>query len=169
MNMDIEIPPMRGGSTNSIPCPANTSDPIMKFRGSYETRVLYEHTEKIPRWFYHRNPSNELREVENPCSEGSFGRWFLADFDWFFNLNRFVSGVPMIESSRCFSYVRAQCSSFIWAQNYCIWIDRFCGAWNRSSRPPLMGGISVSMFILLQLVCVVLPVGWAPLQICWVK
>ena len=45
--------------------------------------------------------------------KGSFGRWFLADFDCFFNLNRFVSGVPMIESSRCFSYVRAQCSSFI--------------------------------------------------------
>jgi hypothetical protein len=41
MNMDIEIPPLRGGSTNSIPCPANTSDPMMLVSGSFERGDMY--------------------------------------------------------------------------------------------------------------------------------
>ena len=67
---------------------AKSIDPNAIILGSYETRALRGASEKILSRFYHRNPSNELREVENPCSEGSFGRWFLADFDWFFNFNK---------------------------------------------------------------------------------
>ncbi len=36
MNMDIEISPLRGGSTNSIECGAETSDPMMLVSGSFE-------------------------------------------------------------------------------------------------------------------------------------
>ena len=41
MNMDIEIPPMRGGSTNSIGCGAETSDPMMLVSGSLERGNTY--------------------------------------------------------------------------------------------------------------------------------
>ena len=59
MNMDTEIPPMRGGSTTSIPCPAKSIDPNAIILGSYETRALRADVGKTPGRFYHRNPANE--------------------------------------------------------------------------------------------------------------
>ena len=39
--MDIEIPPLRGGSTNSIDCGAETSDRMMLVSGSLERGNTY--------------------------------------------------------------------------------------------------------------------------------
>ena len=36
MNMDIEIPPLRGESHYSFMCGAKTSDPLMLVRGSFK-------------------------------------------------------------------------------------------------------------------------------------
>ena len=41
MNMDIEIPHLRGGSTNSIDCRAETSDRMMLVSGSLERGETY--------------------------------------------------------------------------------------------------------------------------------
>ena len=61
-----------------------------------------------------RNPPTKRLKLENmPQKYNILGPGFWSGFDWVSNFNRFVGGVPVIESSRYFLLVRVQCSSFI--------------------------------------------------------
>ena len=58
-------------------------------------------------------PPTKRLKLKNMPQKCILGAGFWSVFDWFFNFNRFVGGVAVIESFWYFSHGRAQCSSFI--------------------------------------------------------
>ena len=78
MNMDIEISPLRGGSTTSIPCPANTSDPMMLVSGSFERGDMYLSNKKK----FEEKILTELREILISVNGSGFSCLNLIWFQW---------------------------------------------------------------------------------------